>query len=1455
MRRFRLTILSALAIVLLTATASAQSTASASVPNLIRYSGTLKDAPGAALASTAPVGVTFAIYNQEDGGAPVWQETQNVTLSANGQYSVILGSTTATGLPDDLFSPQEQRWLGVQVQGQEEQARVLLVSVPYALKAHEADTLGGMPASTFIQAATLGAAGITSTNGTSVNALSTTGTPPGARGKDGKLPPNGCLEVSGYITYWDVNGALCPSMLFQVIGGPTNGYIGIGTLAPSTALDVNGITNTRKWYDIAKYEWAFAGVGFQAAPPLDGPDPTKRDTFVGVRAGTANPAVPPPTPTAETDNTFIGYSAGTATTGINNTFTGSLAGVANVSGVENTFTGAQAGNANTASNNSFYGFAAGLENSNGTANAFFGSGAGLRNNGNNNTYLGYDAAFGVAANDENGNNNTITGFEAGFHNTASNVAFYGYKAGAANTANGNSFYGYSAGTANNSGSSDTFLGNLAGTANLTGNGNTFLGDSAGAANTAGNNNTFTGQNAGAANTANGNSFYGYNSGPVNNTGIQNVFMGWQTGLVNSSGFSNVFMGYQAGQANVDQSYNTFVGANAGFSSNAGGNTLIGYSAGSNTNSNTGYGITAVGYDAGRANTTGTLNAYFGGNAGFNGVGSPPATGSQNTYLGNGAGSSANLGAGSNNIFVGFAAGNAENAVSNEIDIGNAGPAIETPNGPNIIIGVQGLQTAAYLAGITPNPPPMLPSVLVDTNGRLWQGPAGSGLGGTCNTPGSIAEWLNPTALECSVIYQQASTNYIGIGTLNPSAALDVNGDISAKLDQTSYQIAEKTVLQISGTDNLFVGVGAGTASGGTSNNTFAGFNAGNANTATGNSFFGYDAGLNNTSGNQNTFVGISAGSDNTTGAGNTYVGWEAGFHGAPGTGTCCNTFVGNGAGLGRTAGGITGAGNTCTGHRACEAVSSGAGNSAYGYQSGLTTTTGDYNAFYGTYSGTNNTTGMENTYLGYQADSGSNAGNNNIHVGYQAGSATANGGNNIEIGNVGASTDAAYIRIGTMGAQVNNTYIAGFAASTQPPNVYYNTTTGQLFATTGGGGGGGIGPCSMGANWITRWTSTTTVDCSHINEVQGTFNVGIDGVPNAKAQLDVVGGLGNVNTTDTTSAYMIGYNPVLQVVGPGNLAVGVGACPNSTGGTNTCVGGQAGMANGTGYYNTFVGGQAGASNTTGFSNTFVGEVAGQSSTAAQADVYVGAGAGQLATGSANVFIGGDAGYQNTGAYNIFVGLSTGQANSSESNTIRIGAPGNISNTYIQGINSSAAGTTAPIQTVCVDGSGKLWGTAGTCNASSRRFKDQIADMGDSSSKLFQLRPVSFFYKPRYDDGTHAVQYGLIAEEVAKVYPEMAVYDKDGQPSGVKYQLLAPMLLNELQKEHAVVMSQQDELQTQLQQINSQRQEIDSLKHELVLQNASMQERLQKLESYVATQIKTASEVQTAATTATAGGLR
>jgi hypothetical protein len=153
MRHFSTILAVALSTLLFISICAAQQTSTTAVPNLIRYSGTLKDAQGTASVPSTTIGVTFSIYKQQDGGAAVWMETQNVTPDAGGQYSVILGSTTATGLPDNLFSQQEQRWLGVQVQGQDEQARVLLVGVPYAFKAHEAETLGGLPASAFVKAA------------------------------------------------------------------------------------------------------------------------------------------------------------------------------------------------------------------------------------------------------------------------------------------------------------------------------------------------------------------------------------------------------------------------------------------------------------------------------------------------------------------------------------------------------------------------------------------------------------------------------------------------------------------------------------------------------------------------------------------------------------------------------------------------------------------------------------------------------------------------------------------------------------------------------------------------------------------------------------------------------------------------------------------------------------------------------------------------------------------------------------------------------------------------------------------------------------------------------------------------------------------------------------------------------------------------------------------------------
>jgi endosialidase-like protein len=133
---------------------NAATNASAAVPTLVKFSGTLTDVNGKPLSGV--VGVTFLLYKDEQGGAPLWMETQNVTLGKNGQYSVMLGSTRSTGLPTDLFSSGEARWLAVQPQGQAEQTRVLLLSVPYALKAGDAATVGGLPPSAFVLAAPSG---------------------------------------------------------------------------------------------------------------------------------------------------------------------------------------------------------------------------------------------------------------------------------------------------------------------------------------------------------------------------------------------------------------------------------------------------------------------------------------------------------------------------------------------------------------------------------------------------------------------------------------------------------------------------------------------------------------------------------------------------------------------------------------------------------------------------------------------------------------------------------------------------------------------------------------------------------------------------------------------------------------------------------------------------------------------------------------------------------------------------------------------------------------------------------------------------------------------------------------------------------------------------------------------------------------------------------------------------
>ncbi len=129
-----------------------ESVCNQAVPRLLKVNGVLKDAAGQP--RTGVVGMTFSIYRESSGGSPLWQEVQNVQLDQDGRYDVLLGASKTEGVPVELFTSKEPRWLGTQAQlpGDEEQPRALLVSAPYALKAADAETLGGLPPSAFARA-------------------------------------------------------------------------------------------------------------------------------------------------------------------------------------------------------------------------------------------------------------------------------------------------------------------------------------------------------------------------------------------------------------------------------------------------------------------------------------------------------------------------------------------------------------------------------------------------------------------------------------------------------------------------------------------------------------------------------------------------------------------------------------------------------------------------------------------------------------------------------------------------------------------------------------------------------------------------------------------------------------------------------------------------------------------------------------------------------------------------------------------------------------------------------------------------------------------------------------------------------------------------------------------------------------------------------------------------------
>jgi hypothetical protein len=408
----------------------------------------------------------------------------------------------------------------------------------------------------------------------------------------------------------------------------------------------------------------------------------------------------------------------------------------------------------------------------------------------------------------------------------------------------------------------------------------------------------------------------------------------------------------------------------------------------------------------------------------------------------------------------------------------------------------------------------------------------------------------------------------------------------------------------------------------------------------------------------------------------------------------------------------------------------GTGNTSLGLGALPSTSTGSQNTALGASALSANTTGAGNVAFGYSALSNSVDGAANIAIGSGALFLNAHGTGNVAVGasalgSFGGNSNVAIGRSAlfsnTTGA--NNVAVGHLALSNS--TTADNTAVGYqaLMAQSTGFNNTAVGSGALAAN--TSGTANVAVGRSGLATLQtGSNNIAV--------------GVQALANTDNTCC---------------NIGVGNGALQgNQDGVSNVAVGHEA-LQNGAHGNNNIAVGQWTLGNTmTGFGNVGVGTGALNNNTTGGFNVAVGNSAGQFASNPSNsIFI------NNVGA-------------SADDNTIKIGTQGTQTTAFIAGIASVQAGD-APVY---VD---STTGQLGIGPApSSRRFKYDIEAMTDMSALLSKLRPVTYRYKQAKSDGTHPLQYGLIAEEVAELNTDLAMFDKDGQPNGVKYHLLPSFLL-------------------------------------------------------------------------------
>ena len=290
--------------------AVATNSAAAQVPRLVKFSSTIpgfnaneaqvesavrEGANAGAVAGavtsvpTKVVGLTFSLYSEQTGGAPLWSEVQNVQVDSTGHYTVQLGATQLEGLPVELFATAQAQWLGVRQEGQAEQSRVMLLSVPYALKAADAETFGGKPPSAYMSAPT-GASGAAA----SVSGVSTTQTT-----NSKQTPAVGGSGTTNYVPVWTSSSNLGSSVIYQ-----SGDNIGIGTTTPPYSLSVKDTVNesaivgqeaSKQGVGIAGVAIGTGGIGVQGTSDSSagfgvyGADTSHNGSGVGVLGTTDGP--------------------------------------------------------------------------------------------------------------------------------------------------------------------------------------------------------------------------------------------------------------------------------------------------------------------------------------------------------------------------------------------------------------------------------------------------------------------------------------------------------------------------------------------------------------------------------------------------------------------------------------------------------------------------------------------------------------------------------------------------------------------------------------------------------------------------------------------------------------------------------------------------------------------------------------------------------------------------------------------------------------------------------------------------------------------------------------------------------------------------------------------------------------------------------------------------------------